>query len=161
MHRLPLALLALALFAVPAAHGQTDPCVGELDGTKVQRETHRATETPCVNGVRHGLEISRYCPGFEIPPGSYDAVASDKCSERRTPFVNGRVHGTSVLRHRDGGVTETPFVNGVRHGTETYRGTDGSRSDTPYVDGEKHGTERGVNMWGTSYSTCWNRGRRC
>ena len=60
------------------------------------------------------------------------------------PFVNGKRHGTQVVRYPDGSVLETPYVNGKRHGTEVERNPNigiVKVTETPYVNGKRHGTQ--------------------
>ncbi len=81
----------------------------------------------CSDGLGTGTGL--YRSRFENQPGT-----------AQIPYVNGKIHGTQVLRLVDGFVRETPWVNGVRHGTSNSRSADGTVNETPYVNGVEHGT---------------------
>ena len=48
--------------------------------------------------------------------------------------------GRWVELHDDGDVREIPYVNGRKHGTLVVRRTNGSAAEIPYVNGLLHGT---------------------
>jgi antitoxin component YwqK of YwqJK toxin-antitoxin module len=85
-----------------------------------------SSETPYVNGERHGLGKWYY---------------SDGSLKQKTPFVNGEMHGVGKSYYSDGSLSsETPFVNGEMHGVGKSYYSDGSiMYETPYVNGERHG----------------------
>ena len=78
---------------------------------------------------------------------------------REIPYVNGRVHGTLVVRLTNSSGAEIPYVNGQLHGTRVERESNGTVTETPYVDGQKHGME--VTRWadGGITETPWANGQ--
>lgn len=107
---------------------------GRLTGRWVWRYADDPADDPADHGrVREALYVNGKKHGTEILRYANGTV-------RETPYVSGEIHGTEVYRYAGGGVMETPYVNGEIHGTAIIRDADGYGSETPYVNGETHGT---------------------
>ena len=71
----------------------------------------------------------------------------------KTPYVEGKKHGTEIRYHSSGKKTkETSYVEGKRHGLEIWYGVpfySDKQMEIPYVDGKKHGTEIHYHKYGS------------
>lgn len=90
------------------------------------------TETPYVNGKKHGTQKI-----FNSEGNIY----------QETPYVNDEIHGIRKTYHTllPSSVVyeEEPWVNGTLQGTKKIYGTDGKlRYEIPYVNGKKHGIQK-------------------
>ena len=95
-------------------------------GTAVEHyeDGTESSETPFVNGKKHGTEIS---------------YRRDGSKWGEIPFVDGKEHGTQVLYNEDGSKKEeTPWVQGKVNGTQIGYREDGSKAvETLYENGKE------------------------
>jgi len=81
------------------------------------------------------------CPETNLTNGAGKIVSyyKDGSKERKTPYVDGKLHGTQIFYREDGSKRyETSYVNGLKHGTQIWCREDGSkRLERVYENGKK------------------------
>ena len=77
--------------------------------------------------------------GFTQGPGTLTWDHPEGSQEHETSRRFGQPHGESVIRYREGGVSEGPFRFGKPHGRWVLRFASGNVEEGPFVDGEKNG----------------------
>lgn len=98
------------------------------------------TETPYVNGKKHGTQ---------------KIYNSEGKIKYETPYVNDKIHGLRKEYHTLGTYTlsgEEPWVNGVIHGIVKSYSTEGElEREIPYVNGKIHGVKKYYDYDGNVY----------